>query len=496
MDLKKIANRLSKTPNFVFCGESKVGTTKFMRNGLNESFPNLGKEYKISHLPLSKQIEISEKLLPMIKDRGDKSTSDETNGTISVFLENNIIFESISKAREFHVFNKNTRKVDLNFDPEIILRRMPKDKKSMIENNVKIAQLGYDAYNPEPTRLVYVNDIPVQQLNLYSPPKWRKEFPTPKPEWLDSPPELFKQFLDYLVPDVKEREEVLSWICWALSKRHHSYLVLRGSRGNGKTIFMKMIMGVVGDGYVALDGVMTAFNGDMKHKRLVGIDDDTEIGTYRGHKLRKKFINSRVTYQEKHIQTKESEEQYASYVICSNPSDQFYVEWDERRVVQVGLTDEKLEDMMSAKERNFLDTLADEESLNAKQVEFLAHLGHWLLEKAKSNHRSYIHCYKGGTFWEDVIRSLNGFNRRAVEMILNREQAEYSFEDLVFDWKDDKSNRQMTPSWAKFKADIESFRYMDENIIESVNNKRKTFKPIDKYCPDSLDDIDPMEVDI
>jgi hypothetical protein len=495
MNLQQIANRFHKTNRWVFVGTSKVSIDNFKKKGIVDCFPEVGSEFKLAGLEFYKQLEISHKLLPLIKEKGKTDLKDKTEDKLKRFLDGNILFQDVSDVNNLLIFNKEDREIVTDTDPNVYLRKLPKEERLGIVLNLPVGKVGYNAYQHEPIFDSESASVPIKILNLYQPPKWRKEFPDARPEWLEEPPELFKRFLDFLVPDEREREEVISWICWALVQRHHNYLMLRGARGNGKTIFMKTIMGVVGGGYIALDGVLTDFNADMKHKRLVGIDDDTEIGTAEGNRKRKRLINTKTTFQEKHKQTTESEEQYASYVICSNPSDRFYVLWDERRIVQVGLTNEKLDEMMDYKERNFLDTL-DDDNLSPTQIEFLAHLGHWLLMKAKTNSRSYVHCYKGGTFWNDVVNSLGGFQRRVVEMILDREQKEYSFEDIVFDWKEDKTHRQVVPHWSNFRETIQAFRYKDEPIVESINNKKRTFKPIEKYLPEMLEDIDPMEVDI
>jgi hypothetical protein len=496
--IEKVAARLSKTSRWVYLGEDKISLSRFKKEGIADCFPEVLKEYGLLDLPRSKHFEITEKILPLIKRRmSDMRTNQTTEEIITSFFGGNILFEDMGKAGDFLVFDTEKREVTEEFDAQVILRRIPKDKKLEVINNLPIATMAYDAYDSNPSKKITRNSIPIVALNLYSPQRWRKEYPNPKEEWEGQPPTLFKRFLEYLVPDKNEQTEVISWICWALTKRHQSYLILRGNRGNGKTIFMKMIMGVIGDGYVALDGAEQGFNADLKHKRVIGIDDDTEIGSREGYKTRKRMINSMVTFNEKHKQTKESEEQFASYIICSNPSDPFHTEYDERRVVQTTLTKKKLLDLMTAKERDFLDKLANiEESLNDVQTEFLAQLGHWLLAQAKENPREAVHCYKGGTFWDDVIKSLGGFKRRAVERILARESSEYGFEELCYDWKEDKSNRQVIPHWSTFKVFLESFQYMDENLIESIDEKEKTFKPNEKYYPIDFEEFDDEEFDI
>jgi len=155
--------------------------------------------------------------------------------------------------------------------------------------------------------------------------------------------------------------------------------------------------------------------------------------------------------------------------------------------VQVELTKSELTKEMTHKQRDFLDKLADDEdSLNGKQIEFLAQLGHWLLAESKKVKVSYTHCYKGGTFWYDVIDSLSGFNRNVVESILSLEKKEYSYADLIYYWKEEKTSAQKVPSWTSFKHFIETFQYKGELLVESINNKDKTFIVMDKYIPDNL----------
>ena len=489
---------MSKSSNFIFCGHDRVSINKFKNEGIQVCFPKLVAEEGLNTLPRSKYIELAEKILPKIKPKNTEVEVDgEAKKDLDGFMEQNILFQNARTIKEILIFNKSEREIVSDLDPLILINRLKKDERKKLMLSMPIATVKYDAYSAEYMEKGEKYGLSLTYLNTYRPPSWRREFPDAKEEWLVSAPELFERFFLYLIPLEADRKAVLSWLCHAMTGRHHSFLVLRGNRGNGKTIFMKTMMAVVGDYYLALNGVVSDFNADLKNKRVVGIDDDTEIGSFDGNKLRKKLINTMVTYNEKHKQTKESEEQFASYILCSNPSDKFHVEYDERRVVQVDLTHEKMNDHFTPKERNFLDTLAmSEDKLGPKQLEFLAHLGHYVLHKSRHNPHNYDLCYKGGTFWKDVVESLNGFNRMVVERVLNREADTYEFKELCYDWKEDKTNRQGVPSWSSFKHFIETFQYKDKSIVGKANNKTKSFKPSDYYRPEALEEIDLDELDI
>lgn len=496
--IDKIASRLSKTSSYIYFGESRVSVARFEKEGINDCFPSLIKEMSLNGQERWRYMEISSKVLPKIKERKKGIAIPESaTEEMESFIEHNIIFQSIADVKNLLVFNKDERKLISDIDPMVFLRRMETDKRKTFLLTLPTASVKYDAYSTKYLEKEKRYGVFTNYINLYRPPSWRLSFPDSKEEWLDTAPELFERFFLYLVPLEADRKAVLSWLCHAMTGRHHSFLVLRGNRGNGKTIFMKTMMAVIGDYYLALNGVVSDFNADLKNKRVVGIDDDTEIGSFDGNKLRKKLINTMVTYNEKHKQTKESEEQFASYILCSNPSDKFHVEYDERRVIQADLTKDKMNDHFTPEERNFLDTLAmSEDKLGPKQLEFLAQLGHYILNKSRNNPFNYDLCHKGGTFWKDVVESLNGFNRMVVDRILNREAGTYDFKELCYDWKEDKTNRQSVPSWTSFKHFIETFQYEDKSIAGKINNRAKSFKPSDYYTPESLEEIDPMELDI
>lgn len=309
--------------------------------------------------------------------------------------------------------------------------------------------------------------IPVVYCNEYKPPVWLDRAYDMaslegKPE---NYPQLWQDYLTHLIPDANEREAVLDWLCLALCSRPISYLSLRGIRGNGTSLWLSMVYHLIGDYYEAKGDVITQFSADLKHKRIVGCDDNENIMSKKGNTIRKNLLNSKISYEEKFVQTKKSERQFASLAILSNPSQQFYVECDERRIVSPSLTSTKLEDVCSQQVLDWIGEFEKDTLESAEHIAFLRQVGESLLARFHNRQPNKNLQLRGGYFWSDVVQSLTSFNRFFVfSLLCENPPTEVSYGEIKEMYKNEDGYGGKKQTWPMFVNWLRSFYMFEEKM--------------------------------
>ena len=351
------------------------------------------------------------------------------------------------------------------------------------------APFGLQTFDPTKGTQVYWNgpfeSHQVVYCNTYRPPLWYDK--DLDPAWArtqeEKYPDLFQFFLETLFVYPAEREIFLDWLALAVFDRPHSLLSLRGHRGNGKTIFKYILFHLIGNAVESQQTVMGDFNAELRNKRVLGIDDNSEIGTRKGHTLRKRLTNPIITINEKHKQTHESEKLWASIIICSNSEDEFYVEYDERKIVSCWLTPTKMEAWPRITEaifdwlRPFSIPLSkfDTDTLSQSHIQFLRDIGIALFIRKIRRNPSPALEYKSGHFWSDVIASLPAFKRFVVDACMNNSK-DLDYDTLKADFE--FAGGRHILSWVKLKNWLQSsFNIAGQPIAISVDAKEKTIKP-------------------
>lgn len=395
--------------------------------------------------------------------------------------------QSLADAKKIIVFNKQEREVPLDVDPDALLNRLGKKVSYHLISNSTLCRIKYDAHNIEPVTTKREGGLKVSILNTYKLPEWRKAFPE-----MESPvlPEAFVKLYEHLFPKDKEHLYIDSWICNCMTKRNLSYLHLRGARGNGKTTFMLLVFAVVGAPLLAREGFKDAFNAEMRGKRIIGFDDDKEIATHDGYKKRKVILNNTITLNEKHVQTTKSEVQTASYIVCSNTNDDYYEEYDERRVVQPTLTENNANESLESKELAFLSRIGDAavsgEGWNKEMLEFCAQIGHYYLNMSKDKSiklKGVDFCYKNDQFWDDVVKSFAQFKYFLVTSILSKEHTKIAYEWFCDEYYEFNGNsHRFKLGWEKTKTFIKTFRYKGEKLYSSIDEETRTIHLNPKFC--------------
>ena len=258
-------------------------------------------------------------------------------------------------------------------------------------------------------------------LNSFVPPVWyTRNYSTEEVTNLkEIYPPFFISFLKWLFPLPAHQSIVLDWISLALFSRPESMLLLRGARGNGTTFFKHLLFHLIGSFYEVLPDVSLDYNADLRHKRIIGLDDNKMIGSHKGELLRKSITNPIMSYQEKFVQTTVSEEQYASFVICSNPADPFVVHHDERKIVSPLLSEIKMQAWTTPRHFAWLKAFEKTEVRSAPHIAFLRQIGEALLARFSRRNPPINLELKAGHFWADVSRSLPSFRRYILGQLLH-----------------------------------------------------------------------------
>jgi len=477
--IDKLSKEITKTSSFyVYKGTKKAIKQDFnIFKVFNITFEGIGKLSKGALLDLSDEI------LEKVNSTDGVEVTSYTEQLNAGSKENTIIYQLHSDINVKLMFDLVNREI-MDTDPRVILYKKPVKEREFILKNMLLADTTFNPYDPSPVIKVMSEalTVPIYNLNTYRPPKWQLAYPKGIEGGI---PKLLTRLIEFLIPIPQEREYLYSWIGHSIVNRHQSYLHLRGARGDGKTILAKVIGAITGYAYLARDGVCSdGFNADIRGKRLVIIDDDSFIGTREGNIFRKSLNNNIVTLNEKHFQTKNSEKQYASYIICSNPSDPFYSTHDERKMVVLTLNEENANTAFSTKELNFLDSLmkVDESEHSEKEIEFLARSGHFFLEYHKQDDLPATFNYLGGEFWDDVLKSLGAFKKLTVETLISGDKNEYTYDSISYEFDNIKDSRQKTVKFTNLVKFLSNdFTYKGDKLLESFSKEEKKLFPIDKY---------------
>lgn len=321
--------------------------------------------------------------------------------------------------------------------PKGVFSGMPPKLVADYKSSALWARFVYDVKNAEPYRDVIEGKEGgvvhlVKRINRYKPPFWREI--KPESSWLSNMPTLAKKLLNASISDEHNQNVLLSWFHNALVDSNQTILVNRGARGCGKTTITKLFAYIIGDYLKATDD-QDQFTAEYRDKRIVYFDDHISIGTRAGHIKRKTLTDKLKTLKEKHVQTRNSEVVFTSYIINSNPSDNYYNEYDDRKSVYVAYKDININKVLTEAELAFLDgiTLKPTSELDDKEKTFIASLGYYLLHYDPIISPTQIHLTD--QFWEDVRLSLPAFKRFILTMALNGDEPEISYRKSIMLYK-------------------------------------------------------------
>lgn len=325
------------------------------------------------------------------------------------------------KSAKYFVWD-TIKQEESQYHPDVLFNLIDDpDARGAMRNEAPISKLVFDPYKPH-TKVwnEIVEGHNLITLNLYRAPVWHdktykeKDLLNVKEEY----PPLFINLFQYLFPVPEEQNILLDWMALAIFDHPVSALVLRSGRGNGKTMLKQFLYHLIGNSYESLQQIDKQFNFDYRNKRIIGMDDNTNIGSIKGNQIRKSLGNPTISYEKKHEQTIESDMNHASFIFISNISTPFYFEHDERRAVCPTMRHERIDKYMPQETMNWWWGYAQPvEKLSAAHIQLLRGVGSMLLARY-AQRKPYVGIeLKAGNFWVDVIQSLPSFKRFLVGWI-------------------------------------------------------------------------------
>lgn len=212
----------------------------------------------------------------------------------------------------------------------------------------------------------------IHHVNYYVPPRWRFLKAEAKFEGF------IKELIYHLFPNEDELEYVLDWMHYAIVKRNETVLCLVGSRGTGKGILIKDILGaLIGNEYFEIakqDLLIEKFNAEFKNKRLVFFDEVNISGEKELNRF-KQLANDRISMEAKG-EDAETIDNFTSMALSSNDKKEFRAEPQERRFSVPEVTEEPLLNSYSEEEiEAAVMRFKDPESVE------IAEFGNWLMQR-------------------------------------------------------------------------------------------------------------------
>ncbi len=454
--------------------------------GIDVAFPSLFPEEEIEELNRKQIKELTLKVIEGVNRKSDRDKKEprEITDAREEMLKRYDLYIGHDNG-QYGVFDLVKRRVSpLHYNN--ILVKFPKDKdRREFQAMARTAKFSFNPKVLDPSWNKEEEGLRITVFNTCKPQLWREKYPIPLPQWKGEPPKQFTALLSHLIPHKQDQTMFLDWFHWALVDRHQNFLHLREARGNGKTLLTRPVAAVIGYFHETRDGVdKDGFNAEFRNKRIIIIDDDSFIGTSKGNDRRKKLINTTQTFNEKFQPVTNSESQHASFIICSNPTSPFYMDWEERRMIMPNLNPAPLlgSGVLTKGEISFLDAmLKPEEEMTNKDLMWQAKLGHFMLNWVPSTHNNAQ--WKKGTFWNDVVRSLPNFIEEIVREILSKSKDSIDFWEIHDGFNDRKTSSEKAFSVERTKSYLKDFTYKGKCLVDRFEGTDNNLKiiPIPEY---------------
>jgi hypothetical protein len=201
-------------------------------------------------------------------------------------------------------------------------------------------------YDPFSAKILTKDQYGLDVFNAYRPPEWQRDYfyfgrelPTG-----GTLPQVYQEFFEHLVAgDRPSYEYLLDWLATALTSRNYTMLTTVGVEGVGKGVLgeiMQMLVGSSNFVRVRADILKNKFNGQIKYKRLVYLDE-VSVSNDEEYDRLKDFVNDMVEVERKGVDA-EFLENTASYYISSNRMNAIRPSESDRRFSVIQLTDVKL----------------------------------------------------------------------------------------------------------------------------------------------------------
>lgn len=186
---------------------------------------------------------------------------------------------------------------------------------------------GKVGYYPGVKQLTMVKDD-VVYLNTWKAPSWLScDLPTYEVV-------KFRQFMEYIFPDIIDLKFGYAWIRDVVEKKAGCVLILAGTPGFGKNLFVERILRSL----VGTSNYTSASRGEAKGGKFHGGLDECRIRFYDELQLNgpmrndiKGFMNEIATIEKKGVDLDAPKAMHASFIIANNDPSKVQLEPDDRK---------------------------------------------------------------------------------------------------------------------------------------------------------------------
>lgn len=278
---------------------------------------------------------------------------------------------------------------DINVDI-YLLRTNQKDSEILSSRTATSIVPRFDPYSLDSmvTRSHKYLNVDILHLNTYVPPKWRFVHAKPKFEGF------IKTLIDHLFPIPEEREDVLDWLHYAITRRNGTVLCLAGPRGTGKSLLMQIMSYLVGEEYAEVvnkEILEDKFNSAFKNKRLI-IFEEVEVSDSVALNKLKSWGNDRIVLEQKG-EDSQTIDNFTSMSILLNDISQLKIQPQERRFSVPQVAELDLRTVIPEIEiQEFADSMSQDDMFTE-----IAEFGEHLL--ARRPNRSYMYAIKNDYYY-------------------------------------------------------------------------------------------------
>jgi energy-coupling factor transporter ATP-binding protein EcfA2 len=259
---------------------------------------------------------------------------------------------------------------------QTILSRLGLNRKMVEESpDIKYCETIFNPYIPDK---IYpgVDDLgePMDMINLYDPPEWRKLKAAPRyAGWI-------KKLFDHLFPVPYEREAVFDWIHYAMVSRCGTALVLAGHRGTGKSTAVSVIEAIIGSRNTEFvsEAVLTdKFNPQLETSRLIVFEEVAVENNKAVNKI-KAWMNKKISVEQKGRDPFTTSAHF-SMIFLLNKLEEFKVGPSERRFSIPSVASDSLLKIIPANEvAKISEGIKNEDPAIMAEV---AEFGEWILHR-------------------------------------------------------------------------------------------------------------------
>ena len=163
-------------------------------------------------------------------------------------------------------------------------------------------------------------------------------------------PAPFIEFMTYLVPAERDRQELLRWMATLVAKLTvrlgYGVLLISEVQGVGKSTLMeKILLPLVGRNNVAVPNerqlVESSFNSWLAFKRLVLVHEIYAGQSKKAYNTIKPYITERTIRVNEKFQPEYEVDNWAAFLAASNSTRALHMAWEDRRWFVPGITEKK-----------------------------------------------------------------------------------------------------------------------------------------------------------